>query len=83
MALGSLLVGDLSLSIAFTLELMVEADDTGCLGRELLSGGDNFGRGADMKAFSLVLPLAEIALGLCGRLIAGAARGEGVLVLWF
>lgn len=75
----SLLLGDLSLSIALTLELMVVAVDTGCLGRELLSGGDSFGGGAAMYALSLVFPLGVIALGLFWRLTAGEARGEGIL----
>jgi len=35
-------------STAFIRELAVDADDTGCRGRELLRGGDSFGGGVVM-----------------------------------
>lgn len=42
-------------STDFSLELAVEATDTGCLGLELRRGGESFGGGADMKAFRRLL----------------------------
>jgi hypothetical protein len=49
----------------------VDALDTGCRGRELRKGGDNFGGGADMYAFNLVLPFGLILSGAFARFIAG------------
>lgn len=52
---GAGLCGDLDLSTAFKRELAVVAVDTDCRGRELRSGGDNFGGGAATYAVRRVL----------------------------
>lgn len=50
--------------MVFCRELAVEADETGCRGRELLSGGDVLGGGEDMIAVRL-----ELFLGLSDSLV--------------
>ena len=53
-------LGDLALSTAFIRELAVVAIETGCRGRELRSGGDNFGGGAIILACSRLLLLLGV-----------------------
>lgn len=47
--------GDLALSTALIRELAVVATETGCRGRELLRGGESFGGGAIILAWSRLL----------------------------
>lgn len=70
--LKTALFGDLERSIAFSLELAVEACDTGCLGRELRRGGDNLG-GGEMTAASRAL------LEFCAGVFRAAEALDGVL----
>lgn len=64
-ALASNLEGDFDLwiSAARILELAVVALDTGCRGRELRNGGESFGNGVAMYAFSLVFVFETAELG--------------------
>lgn len=70
--LNTILLGDLERSTAFSLELAVVACDTGCLGRELRSGGDSFG-GGEITAASREL------LELCAGVLRVAEALDGVL----
>lgn len=47
--------GDFALVAPFIRELAVDAKETGCRGRELLNGGESFGGGIPIYAWSRVL----------------------------
>lgn len=78
--------GEPDRSATFCLELAVEAEETGCRGRELRRGGDNFGRGAEIYAFKLALLFKDISVlllprervGVLDRLVGVVERPAGL-----
>jgi hypothetical protein len=70
--LDDCLCGDRGRSTVFILELAVLALETGWRGRELLSGGDSFGGGAEMYALRrLLLLLLGVTTSIGGGLRLG------------
>lgn len=52
--------GGFALAASFIRELVVVAKETGCLGRELLNGGESLGGAADTYAWSRLLLLLGV-----------------------
>jgi len=75
-------------SIAFCLELAVDAEETGSRGRELRKGGDVFSGGAEINAFRLgffagfsepiALPLGDWCVGVAVWLVGVVERPAGL-----